>query len=129
MAKAESGSANAAPASITVGIVAAVAAAAGFVMLTASTGTTYHLFPLLIGFVPGGLPRVLSERPISTRDGVLAIVAGMVAVSAAWLALELMDEMPTATFFSGQPGGVPGEFILFGVLGALIGGWWGSRPS
>lgn len=129
MAKAEARSANAAAANVTVGIVAAVAASAGFVVLTASTGTTYHLFPLLIGFMPGGLPRVLAERPISRRDGVLAIITGVVAVGAAWLALELLDEMPAATFFSDQPGGVPGEFVLFGVLGALIGGWWGSRGS
>ena len=114
---------------IALGILGAAVAAAVFVVLTAATGTTYHLFPLLIGFVPGGLPRLLSERPISPREGTIATVAGLVAVGVAWLALVILDEMPTATLIADQPGGVPGEFVLFGVLGAIVGGWWGSRPS
>jgi hypothetical protein len=114
---------------VLIGIAGAVIAAAVFVVLTSATGATYHLFPLLIGFVPGGLPRLLSERPLNPREGTIATVAGLAAVGVAWLALVLLDEMPAATLISDQPGGVPGEFVLFGLLGAILGGWWGSRSA
>ena len=116
-------------AAIGLGIVAAVVAGAIFVVLTAASGTTYHLFPLLIGFVPGGLPRVLTERPISRRDAIIAVVAGIAVVGAAWLVLELLEEMPSATLLDDQPGGVGAELLLSGALGALTGAWWGSRPA
>jgi hypothetical protein len=29
--------------------------------------------------------------------------------------------MPRTTFFEGQPGGVPSEFVALGLLGAFIG--------
>lgn len=112
-----------------IGMAGAAIAAAVFVVLTASTGTTYHLFPLLIGFAPGGLPRLLTDQPLASRETVIAIVAGVLLVSAAWLVLVVIDEMPTATLISDQPGGVGGEFVLFGGLGALFGSWWGSRPA
>ena len=41
--------------------------------------------------------------------------------------VELLDEMPSATLLDNQPGGVRGEFALFGILGALAGSWWGSQ--
>jgi hypothetical protein len=100
-------------------------AGAIFVVLTARTGTTYHLFPLLIAFFPGGLPRLLTERPITAREPMIAIVLGVAAV---WLTLVLLDEMPSATLLEDQPGGVAGEFVLFGLLGAALGAWWGARP-
>lgn len=129
MAQADSGPTSDGFGAIGLGVAGALVAAAIFVVLTAATGTTYHLFPLLIGFLPAGLPRVLAERPINRRDATIAMAIGIAAVGAVWLSLEVMDEMPTATLISDQPGGVAGEFALFGILGALIGGWWGSRPS
>ena len=128
MTKASARSGTAEGGSIAIGIIGAIVAGALFVVLTASTGTTYHLFPLLIAFVPGGLPRVMSEHSISSRDGMVAAVVGFAAVIAAWLAMVVIDEMPTATLISDQPGGVGGEFVLFGGVGAIVGGWWGSRP-
>ena len=129
MTKAEPKPATAEAGGIVIGVLGAAVAAAIFIVLTASTGTTYHLFPLLIGFVPGGLPRVLADRPISPREGTMATVAGILAVGAAWLVLVILDEMPAATLIADQPGGVGGEFVLFGVLGAIVGGWWGSRAA
>lgn len=129
MAPADSGPTSGEFSGIGVGIVGAIAAAAIFVVLTASTGTTYHLFPLLIGFVPAGLPRVLAERPIARRGAVIAALVGIAAVGAAWLTLEVLDEMPSATVIGDQPGGVAGEFVLFGAVGALLGAWWGSRAA
>lgn len=114
---------------IAVGLVASVIAATIFVVLTSATGTTYHLFPVLIAFLPAGLPRVVAERPVSVRAGTIAAALGFVVVLAIWLSLELLDEMPSATLIGDQPGGVAGEFVLFGAIGALVGGWWGTRPA
>jgi len=113
--------------SLWVGVVAAAAAAAVFVLLTVRTGTTYHLFPLVIAGAPGVIPRLVFDRPLDARQGTLATLLGVAAVAIAWGALELVDEVPSATLLSDQPGGVRGELALFGVLGALAGWWWGSK--
>jgi hypothetical protein len=39
------------------------------------------------------------------------------------LPLVLLDEMPATTFLQGQPGGIHGEFVAFGLLGALTTAW------
>ncbi len=113
--------------SLWVGVGGAAVAAVLFVLLTANTGTTYHLFPLVIAAAPGVLPRLIFDRPLNARQGTLATLLGIVAVGVAWGALELLGEMPSATLLSDQPGGVRGEFAVFGILGALAGSWWGSQ--
>jgi hypothetical protein len=77
--------------------------------------------------VPGSLPRLLVEHPLTTREDTIATVAGLVVV--VWLALVILDKMLAATLIIDQLGGVPGEFVLFGLLGAILSGWWGSRPT
>jgi hypothetical protein len=113
--------------SLWVGVAAAAVGAAAFVLLTVNTGTTYHLFPLVIAAAPGVIPRLVFDRPLDARQGTLATLLGLAAVAVAWGALELLEEMPSATLLSDQPGGVRGEFAVFGVLGALAGSWWGSQ--
>jgi hypothetical protein len=108
---------------------ASAIAAAIFVALTIGTGATYHLFPLAIAAAPAVLPRLLLERPLSRSRAAIAALLGLAAVGIAWLTLVALDEMPVTTFFEGQPGGVPGEFIAFGLLGALAATWWGSRAN
>ena len=54
---------------------------------------------------------------------------GAVAVVVAWITLVALDEMPHTTLIADQPGGVEGEFVVFGLLGAFAGGWWGTRPA
>ncbi len=115
------------PAAIS-GVAMAALFAAIFVVLTANTGTTYHLFPLLIAAAPGALPRLLQDVPLSSRAGTVAMTLGAVAVVVAWITLVALDEMPHTTLIGDQPGGVEGEFVVFGLLGALAGGWWGTRP-
>jgi hypothetical protein len=127
MSKVES-AADGPGAGIVIGGAGAAIAAAVFVVLTASTGKTHHLFPLLIRFAPGGLPRLLSDQPLGSRESVIAIVAGALLVVVTRLVLVVLDEMPTAMLVSDQPRGVSGEFVLFGGLGALAGSFWGSRP-
>lgn len=111
------------------GIAASAIAAAIFVALTIGTGATYHLFPLAIAAAPAVLPRLFFERPLSTSRAAIAALLGLAAVGTAWLTLVALDEMPATTFFEGQPSGVPGEFIAFGLLGALAAAWWGSRGN
>ncbi len=113
--------------SVWVGLGGAAVAAVVFVLLTVNTGTTYHLFPLVIAAAPGVIPRLMLDRPLTPRGGTYATILGLLAIAIAWGALELLDEMPTATLLSNQPGGVRGEFALFGILGALAGSWWGSQ--
>jgi hypothetical protein len=113
--------------SLWVGVGAAEVAAVVFVLLTVNTGTTYHLFPMVIAAVPGVIPRLVFDQPLNPRQGTLATLLGVAAVAAAWGLIEVLEEMPTATLLSDQPGGVRGEFALFGVLGALAGSWWGSQ--
>jgi hypothetical protein len=129
MAKANSATETPGFSGIALGLGGSAIAAVLFVVLTSATGTTYHLFPVLIAFLPAGLPRVLSERPVSVREGLIAAILGFVIVLAVWLSLELLDEMPAATLIGDQPGGVAGEFVLFGAIGALIGGSWGARQT
>lgn len=81
----------------------------------------------MVAAAPGVTPRLVFERLLDGRQGTLATLLGLAAVALAWGALELLDEMPSATLLSDQPGGVRGEFALFAVLGALAGSWWGSQ--
>ncbi|MBT5773869.1 MAG: hypothetical protein HOH95_05780 [Dehalococcoidia bacterium] len=111
------------------GTAAAAIAATVFVLLTSSTGATYHLFPLAIAAAPPLLPRLLLERPLSISRAQIAAALGLATVAVAWLTLVLLDEMPHTTLIANQPGGVPGEFVAFGLLGAFAGAWWGSRGS
>lgn len=116
------------PAAIS-GVAVAAIFAAIFVVLTANTGTTYHLFPLVIAAAPGVLPRLLQDVPLSSRAGTVAMMLGATAVVVAWITLVALDEMPHVTLIGDQPGGVEGEFVVFGLLGAFAGGWWGTRPA
>ena len=114
---------------LALGTTAAAIAAVIFVVLTTATGATYHLFPLAIAAAPALLPRLLLERSISSGNAVIAAALGLAVVGGAWVTLLALDEMPASTFVEGQPGGVPGEFIAFGLIGALLAAWWGSRGS
>jgi len=95
--------------------------AAGWVGLTAWTGKTYHLAPLLAAAAPGYLAR-FAGWPSRSRGAVLALVAlGGVAVAGGWSVIVAAGIEPTATLVPGQPGGVPLEVAIIGLLGALLG--------
>ncbi len=114
---------------LALGTAAAAVAATIFVALTLATGATYHLFPLAIAAAPALLPRLILERALIPRRALLAAAVGLSAVAVAWLSLVLLGQMPATTFFEGQLGGVPGEFVAFGLLGAATAAWWGSRGA
>ncbi len=116
----------AAPAALWFAAVAAVVAAAVWVVLTARSGVTYHLFPLVIAASVGFVSR-LSGAPLRPLEAAAAIGGGVLAVAAGWLALVMLDETPTATFIADQPGGVPGETVIFALLGAALSLWWVTK--
>lgn len=116
----------AAPAALWLGAAAAVVAVAVWVVLTARSGVTYHLFPLVIAASVGFMSR-LSGAPLRPLEAAASAAGGLLAVIVGWLALVVLDEAPTATFIANQPGGVAGETAIFALLGAALSLWWVTR--
>lgn len=103
---------------------AATAAIAGlvWVVLTAmADGTTYHLFPLLIGASAPVAARYVVPNPLTLIEAALTAAFGAAAWIAGWIVLVVLDQWPAATFLEDQPGGVEGETIVLGLAGAVIG--------
>jgi hypothetical protein len=96
-------------------LVAGVPIAALWIALTALTGKTYHLAPLLVAAAPGILAR---SGPRLRRR---ATWSGVATTLAAWLVIAAAGLEPSATIIEHQPGGVPLETAAFGALGAAIG--------
>ena len=96
-------------------IAVAVSIDAAWVLLTAATGKTYHLAPLLAATAPGF---VMRARP---RPRLPALAIGVIGVAVGWLLIVLSGIAPTATIVDGQPGGVAGEVVAFAALGLAIG--------
>lgn len=96
-------------------IVAGACIVGAWVGLTAATGKTYHVAPLLAAAAPGFL---LRGHP---RWRGPALVIGAIAVAGGWLLIVLAGIAPTATIVQGQPGGVGGEVIAFAALGLAVG--------
>lgn len=100
--------------------------AALWVVLTAATGKTYHLAPLIAAALPGVLaaaqaaPRGAAGRS-PRRTAALAAVAGGLAVAAGWAAIVAAEIEPTATLVAEQPGGVTGEVVAGAIAGAAAG--------
>ena len=108
---------------LAVGAGSAVVAAAAWVVLTAAAdgGTTYHLFPLLIGAAGPVATRYVATGPLPRREASIATVASALAWVGGWLVLALLDRWPSSTFLEDQPGGLAAETIVLGLLGAVIG--------
>lgn len=105
-----------------IGAAAAAIAAAAWVALTViADGTTYHLFPLLIGAAAPVVARYVVPNPLSLVEAGLAAAASALAWIAGWVVLVAVDKWPSATFLDDQPGGVEGETVLLGLIGAAIG--------
>jgi hypothetical protein len=96
-------------------LAAGVPIAALWIALTALTGKTYHLAPLLVAAAPGILAR--SSPRLRRR----ATWAGVATTLAAWLVIAAAGLEPSATIIEHQPGGVALETAVFGALGAAIG--------
>lgn len=99
------------------GFAAALALAGAWVGLTAATGSTYHLAPLIVAAAPAVLARA-AEAAVSP---IAAVVAGAIAAAAGWVAIVIAGVEPTATVIADQPGGVAGEVVVAGIVGLAIG--------
>lgn len=94
--------------------------AVGWVALTAATGRTYHLAPIVAAAAPGVLARALDLPPSR------AVLAGLLAAAAGWLSILILGVEPRATLWPGQPGGVRVETAVFVALGLAIGAGRGA---
>ena len=117
-----------APVALWPGGAAAAVAVAVWVALTARTGVTYHLFPLVIAASVGVMSR-LSGPPLRPVEAAASVAGGLLAVALGWLALVGLDELPAATFVHDQRGGVPAETAVFALLGAALSLWWTTRSA
>ncbi len=90
-----------------------------WVALTAFDGRTYHLAPLIAAAAPGLAARFLGLR---VEPAILSLaIVGIAACAAAWALIELLDLVPSATLWQGQPGGVCGEVAVSAAIGGLVG--------
>lgn len=112
--------------SLGVGVLAAAAATAVWVALTANTGTTYHLFPFVVAASLGVMGR-LGGPAMGRAEAGAAAAGGLIAVAIGWSVLVAFDETSSATFVADQPGGVAGETAVFAVLGGAFSLWWSLR--
>jgi hypothetical protein len=106
------------------GIGFALAATAAWVALTAATGKTYHLAPIVIAAAPGIAARA-TEREVSWT---VAAATGLAAVAAGWAVIVAADIEPSAMLVEGQPGGVEGEVVVGALIGAAISAFAARRP-
>lgn len=108
-----------------------LAAAAGIVVLwvglTALTGNTYHLAPLLAALAPGLSVRLLDAARRSYPLAAAAALLGASVSALAWGLIVAWGIEPTATIVSNQPGGVTGE-VLVGILIGSAAGVAALRP-
>lgn len=100
---------------------------AAWVALTAVSGKTYHLAPLLIAATPGWVLRwahEADEKPLPEAFVPSRLVAvtgiSVVAVASGWLAVRAGGADPGVTIVPDLPGGTTGEAIAFTLLGLFV---------
>ena len=113
---------------VTVSFLGAVMVASIWVALTRATGLTYHFMPLAIGAASPVIATVLGG-PASPRMAWGLGAWGLLVTGLSWAAMSVGGFAPTATFVADQPGGVEGEVVIFGVLGAAVGARYASRRT
>ena len=107
---------------IIIGAVAVTVATAAWVLITTlGDGTTYHLFPLLIGASGPVFARYAAGDKLNTLEALVSASDGAIGWIVGWAVLAGMGEWPAATVFADQPGGVGGETIVMGLAGGVIG--------
>jgi len=98
-------------------VAAAVAVAGVWIGLTAWTGKTYHLAPVLAAAAPAVVAR--GRGPVASPRVAFLAGAGVGVALGAWAALVALGIEPTATVVDRQPGGVAGEVVLGALAGAV----------
>lgn len=118
MRNAESGQVPVAGVTLATALAALLAGA--WVLLTAATGKTYHLAPLLAAAAPAAV--VFTQGDGRLPPAWLVAAIGLAAAAAGWLVILAAGIKPTATFVPGQPGGVWLEVAGGGLFGAAVAG-------
>lgn len=99
--------------------------AAGIVVLwvglTALTGKTYHLAPLLASLAPGLSARLLGAARRAYPLAAAAALSGAAVAALGWGLIVAWGIEPTATIVGDQRGGVTGEVLAGIVIGSVIG--------
>lgn len=107
-------------------LVTGVLTAAGIVVLwvglTALTGKTYHLAPLLAALAPGLSVRLLGAARRSYPLATSAALLGAAIAALGWGLIVAWGIEPSATIVGDQPGGVAGEVLAALVIGSAAGG-------
>ena len=107
---------------IVAGTVAVTIATVAWVVITSlADGTTYHLFPLLIGATGPAFARYAAGNRLTTPELLVSASDGAIGWIVGWLVLVSMDQWPSSTVFADQPGGVGGEAVVLGLAGGVIG--------
>lgn len=106
--------------------VAPVLVAALWVGLTWRTGLTYHFLPLAIA-AAGPLVAGWFAAPVSRSSAYALAAWSLVVVAVAWSLMAAGGFDPSATFVSGQPGGVLGEVLVFSLVGAGLSVLYANR--
>jgi hypothetical protein len=107
---------------IIVGAIAVTVATGAWVVITAlGDGTTYHLFPLLVGASGPVFARYAAGDRLNPLEALVSASDGAVGWIVGWAILAGMGEWPSSTVFADQPGGVGGETIVMGLAGGVIG--------
>ena len=107
---------------IVVGAIAVAVATTAWVVITSlADGTTYHMFPLLIGATGPSFARYAAGNKLTPVEALVSAGDGAVGWIVGWAMLVSLGQWPSSTVFADQPGGVGGETILFGLAGGAIG--------
>lgn len=104
------------------GVAAAAGLAVLWIGLTALTGKTYHLAPLLTALAPGLSARLFGAARRSYPLAAAAALVGAAVAALGWGIIVAAEIEATATIVGDQPGGVGGEVVVAIALGSVLGG-------
>ena len=105
---------------ILTGLAVALVIGGAWIALTAATGKTYHLAPLLGALGPALTARSILGTRLGWLTGLTLGGAGALLMLTSWGIIVALDMEPTATLTDGIPGGVLGEVVIGGAAGAII---------
>lgn len=101
------------------GIGVALAVGGGWIALTAATGKTYHLAPLLGAIAPALTIRAVLGTRIGASSGLVLGTLGAALMLGAWGLIVALDIEPHATLADGIPGDVFGEVVIGAAIGLV----------
>ena len=104
------------------GLGVALLVGGGWIGLTAATGKTYHLAPLLGALAPALTLRAVAGERVGVGAGGALGGVGAGLMLAAWGIIVALGIEPDATLAEGIPGDVFGEVVIGAAIGVLASG-------